>query len=183
MNKLAALFFIVALVWGVRAEQPTLALHLDFNSLQLKREAVVKVLRSAAARGYNAILWEIEDKVKWETCPECVHPEAFTKAEFKAILAEAKRLGLAPIPLFQTFGHAEYVLMHGNHPEWMEKGYFYYVDEPGGTNAVYGRKDTVEASAKRLSQFFPDFRLTVPYYHNPSVGGKDMTEAQIQYFG
>ena len=121
MNKLATLFFAAALVFGGRAEQPTLALHLDFNSLQLKREAVVKVLRSAAARGYNAILWEIEDKVKWETCPECVHPEAFTKAEFKAILAEAKRLGLAPIPLFQTFGHAEYVLMRGRHPEWMEK--------------------------------------------------------------
>ena len=116
-----ALAGAVALAACAAETTPVMALHLDFNSIQLKREAVVKTLRDAAAHGYNAILWEIEDKVKWETCPECVHPEAFTKQEFRSILAEAKRLGLAPIPLFQTFGHAEYVLMHGNHPEWMEK--------------------------------------------------------------
>ncbi len=36
------------------------------------------------------------------------------------ILSEARKLGLKPIPLLQTFGHAEYVLMKA-HPEWKEK--------------------------------------------------------------
>ena len=84
-----------------------LVLHLDFNTIQMKKEAVVDCLREAAGMGYNAVLWEIENKVRWETCPECVDPEAFSKEEFKQMLAEADRLGLEPIPLMQTFGHAE----------------------------------------------------------------------------
>ena len=42
-----------------------------------------------------------------------VHPDAFTKREFREILDEADRLRLEPIPLLQTFGHAEYVLTRG----------------------------------------------------------------------
>jgi len=97
-----------------------LVLHLDFNTIQMKRETVVSVLRTAAECGYNAILWEIENKVKWRTCPVCVHPEAFSKEEFREILGEAKSLGLKSIPLLQTFGHAEYILLKA-HPEWREK--------------------------------------------------------------
>lgn len=110
-----------------------LILHLDFNTIQMKKESVVDCLRNAAAAGYNAVLWEIENKVRWECCPECVHPEAFTKDEFRGILAEADRLGLRPIPLMQTFGHAEYVLMTGHHPGWMEDPEFpacYCVSNP-----------------------------------------------------
>ena len=89
-----------------------LVLHLDFNTIQMKEASVVDCLRQAADMGYNAVLWEIENKVRWEACPECVDPEAFSKDEFKRILSEADRLGLEPIPLMQTFGHAEYVLRH-----------------------------------------------------------------------
>ena len=97
-----------------------LVLHLDFNTIQMKKEAVVDCLREAAEMGYNAVLWEIENKVRWETCPECVDPEAFSKDEFRQILAEAYRLGLEPIPLMQTFGHAEYILRHDKYAEWKE---------------------------------------------------------------
>ena len=97
-----------------------LVLHLDFNTIQMKKDAVVDCLREAAGMGYNAVLWEIENKVRWETCPECVDPEAFSKDEFKQMLAEADRLGLEPIPLMQTFGHAEYILRHGKYADWKE---------------------------------------------------------------
>lgn len=95
---------------GERRVDGLLALHLDFNTLQFRKETVLALLRQAAADGYNAVLWEIENKVRWECCPEAVAPNSFTKDEFRALLAEAKRLGLEPIPLMQTFGHAEYVL-------------------------------------------------------------------------
>jgi len=97
-----------------------LVLHLDFNTIQMKKDAVVDCLREAAGMGYNAVLWEIENKVRWETCPECVDSEAFSKDEFRRILAEADRLGLEPIPLMQTFGHAEYILRHEKYAEWKE---------------------------------------------------------------
>lgn len=97
-----------------------LVLHLDFNTIQMKEDSVVECLRQASAMGYNAVLWEVENKVRWETCPECVDPEAFSKDAFRRILAEADSLGLEPIPLMQTFGHAEYVLQHDKYADWKE---------------------------------------------------------------
>lgn len=97
-----------------------LILHLDFNSIQMRKDAVIGHLRTAAAAGYTAVLWEVEDKIRWETCPECVHPEAFSKREFRTILEEADRLGLEPIPLLQTFGHAEYILRREKYRAWRE---------------------------------------------------------------
>ena len=114
-------------------EEPILALHLDFNSVQLRRQTVEEILDRAAKMGYNAILWEIENKVRWESHPEIVGEEAFSKDEFRALLARARRLGLRPIPLFQTLGHGEYVLMHGGHADWMEDPEFpacYCVTKP-----------------------------------------------------
>lgn len=97
-----------------------LVLHMDMNSIRMRRDAIVDHLREASSMGYNAVLWEVEDKIKWETCPECVHPEAFSKREFREILAEAESLGLEPIPLMQTFAHAEYILSHEKYRPWRE---------------------------------------------------------------
>ena len=89
-----------------------LVFHFDFNSLQHGRTAIVEMLEHVAAAGYDAVLWEIENAVRWECCPEVASPDAFTKDEFREILRAAKSLGLEPIPLMQTFGHGEYVLRH-----------------------------------------------------------------------
>lgn len=70
--------------------------------------------------GYTAILWELEDKIAWETCPECVSCEAFSKRSFRRILEYARSVGLENIPLLQTIGHAEYVLKHPKFHQWRE---------------------------------------------------------------
>ena len=84
--------------------------HLDFNFLMLTKEEIRRQLASVAAMGYNAILWELEDKVRFETIAPCIHPDALSKEEFAEILAYSRNLGLEPIPLLQTLGHGEYVL-------------------------------------------------------------------------
>jgi len=84
--------------------------HVDMNIAQFRGPYLKSELKALAARGYNAIIWEVENNIRWETCPECVSPDAFTKAEFKDILAYSRSLGLEPIPLLQTLGHCEYVL-------------------------------------------------------------------------
>jgi len=86
--------------------------HMDFNFVALRKDYLRAWLRRLPALGFNAILWELEDKVRWQTCPECVWPEALSKTTFREILAETRALGLEPIPLLQTVGHAEYVLQH-----------------------------------------------------------------------
>ena len=84
--------------------------HIDMNIAQFRGPYLKDRLKELAARGYNAILWEVENNIRWETCPECVSPDAFSKAEFQDILAYSRSLGLEPIPLLQTIGHCEYVL-------------------------------------------------------------------------
>ena len=99
-----------SLALDILAAAPELVLHLDFNTIQMKRGTVSEMLKAAAESGYTHVLWEIEDKVRLESCPEAAHPEAFSKAEFKTMLAEAKKLGLKNFPLLQTFGHGEYIM-------------------------------------------------------------------------
>ena len=84
--------------------------HIDMNISQFRSAYLKKELKVLAELGYNTIVWEVENNIRWETCPECVSPDAFTKVEFKDILAYSRSLGLEPIPLLQTLGHCEYVL-------------------------------------------------------------------------
>jgi hypothetical protein len=86
--------------------------HIDMNISQFTGPYLKKELKRLADLGYDTIIWEVENNIQWETCPECVSPDAFSKAEFKDILAYSRRLGLEPIPLLQTIGHCEYVLKH-----------------------------------------------------------------------
>lgn len=89
--------------------------HIDLNFSCLREDYLRKWLKKIADAGYNAILWEIEDKVRLDNCPACIWPEALTKEEFKDILSYSRSLGLEPIPLLQTVGHGEYILMHGEY--------------------------------------------------------------------
>jgi len=132
-KMLLAAVAMSTLAAGMSHADQLLIMHLDFNTIQMRKDAVIDCLRNGAKAGYNAVLWEVEDKIRWESCPSCVHPEAFTKAEFREILAEAARLKLEPIPLMQTVGHAEYVLRCSEYAGWMEQGDFpacYCVSRP-----------------------------------------------------
>lgn len=108
--------------------------HIDMNFLMMNRNVFKPLLENLAAMGYNAILWEVEDKIQWETCPECVHPEAFTKEEFSELLAYSRSLGLEPIPLLQTLGHGEYVMSCSEYAQLREVEEYtdcYCVCKPG----------------------------------------------------
>lgn len=113
---LALLLFapLFAFSSGTKSEQ-LLVFHLDFNVIQMKRELVMELLHTASNAGYNAILWEIENKVELPSIAPAVSPDAFSREEFKEILIEADKLGLEAIPLMQTFGHGEYIM---NCPEY-----------------------------------------------------------------
>jgi len=94
--------------------------HIDMNIAQFRGPYLKTELEALAAKGYNTILWEVENNIRWETCPECVSPDAFTKAEFKDILDYSRSLGLEPIPLLQTIGHCEYVLKNERYKPFAE---------------------------------------------------------------
>lgn len=100
-------------------------LHIDMNMAAFTYTALENMIDKAANIGYDAILWELEDKIRWETCPECVNLDAMTKDEFKKLLERSRAHGLVNIPLLQTLGHAEYVLTHEKYFKFREKEEFY----------------------------------------------------------
>ncbi|HBG26680.1 MAG: hypothetical protein A2Y10_18480 [Planctomycetes bacterium GWF2_41_51] len=89
--------------------------HIDMNIGQFTAAYLEKWLKEFAALGYDAIIWEVENNIQWQTCPECASPDAFTKNEFKDILKLCKSLGMESIPLLQTLGHCEYVLKNSKY--------------------------------------------------------------------
>ena len=144
---------------------PLIIFHIDLNSVALKEDYLRKWLLKAADMGYNAVLWEVEDKVKWETCPECVSPDAFSKKTFKEIVKYSKSLGLEPIPLLQTVGHAEYVLRH--------KKYISFKEDPLKYDCYATGKPELRKFIKSWIKEYLDLFGGIRYFH---LGGDEAYE-------
>jgi len=86
--------------------------HIDMNIARFRYDYLKRWLLRLSNLGYNTILWEIENNIKWESCPECVAKDAFSKHEFNELLDYCESLGLESIPVLQTLGHCEYVIKH-----------------------------------------------------------------------
>ena len=54
-------------------------------------------------------------------------------------------------------------------PEWLEKAYFYPVDEPGNV----GKLDEINYWGSVLAEYWPEYKLIVPMHLNASVAGGD----------
>jgi hypothetical protein len=94
--------------------------HIDMHMAHYRADYLSDWLVRLAQRGYDTVLWEVENNVAWETCPECIAPDAMTRGEFAAVLAQCRALGMEAVPLFQTFAHAEYVLQHEKYAGFRE---------------------------------------------------------------
>ncbi len=136
--------------------------HIDLNSVALNENYIRKWLKNVADMGYNAVLWEVENKIKWETCPKCVSPDAFSKETFKKILSYSRSLGLEPIPLLQTVGHAEYVLQH--------KKYFSFREDSTRYDCYATCKPEVRIFLKTWIDEYLDLFGEIKYFH---LGGDE----------
>ena len=64
-----------------------------------------------------------------------------------------------------------------DHPDWMKKGFYYYVDEPTNT----GLLNNLAAAGNRLSGTFPGYRQVSPFFTNFTVGDVDQIEFMTPY--
>ncbi len=136
--------------------------HMDMNYVASRPAVIREMIHFAAENGYNAILWEVENKIQWKTCPSAVDPEAMTIAEFRAILQESRELGLEPIPLLQTIGHGEYIMMHPEYTalrELPERYDCYCVSKPE-------TRDFLKAMIREYKEVFGELK----YFH---LGGDE----------
>lgn len=62
-------------------------------------------------------------------------------------------------------------------PEWLEKAYFYPVDEPGNV----GKLDEINYYGQMLKEHFPGYKLIVPMHVNYNVSGGDYFSYVSEY--
>lgn len=149
-------------LWRLNMSDQLCIYHLDFNFVNIKPSYLRIWLRRVANAGYNAILWELEDKVQWETCSEAVWPEAMSKQEFRELLNEASELGLEAIPLLQTIGHGEYILK--------QKAYAHMRELPERHDCYCTERPETRSFLKSLIREYLDLFGDIKHFH---LGGDE----------
>ena len=67
--------------------------------------------------------------------------------------------------------------MLSQNPEWLEKGYFYYVDEPTNADLLYA----LQSHGDRLATTYPGYRQISPFFTNITIEGKDQISFMQPY--
>ncbi|GAB2483514.1 family 20 glycosylhydrolase [Algoriphagus taiwanensis] len=96
-------------------DEPSLdyrAVHLDVKHHLEKKEYYFELMDRFAAQKINAVIVEIEDKLKYELQPKVGSSDAFTVAEWKELSDYALARHIRISPLVQGLGHASFILKH-----------------------------------------------------------------------
>ncbi len=88
------------------------AVHFDnkhhLNTMKYYYECIDKLARYKV----NAVMWEVEDKLRYARRPEVASPNAISKQEMQALSRYAMERNVEISPLIQGLGHASYILKH-----------------------------------------------------------------------
>lgn len=94
---------------------PTLsyrAVHLDTKHHLDRMDYYYKMMDKLARYKVNAVIWELEDKLRFTRRPEIASPNAISKQEMEALCRYAKERNIDVSPLIQGLGHAGFILKH-----------------------------------------------------------------------
>lgn len=87
-----------------------LAYHIDLKCAMWRQDYIESWAERLAAWGFDTVVIEIEDKLKFSRHPTISHPEAFSKEAMGQLVATCRAHGIDVVPMVQSLGHAEYVL-------------------------------------------------------------------------
>ena len=96
-------------------DEPALAyraIHLDVKHHLEKKEYYYELMDRFAAQKINAVIVEIEDKLKYKLQPKVGASDAFSIEDWKAISDYAMQRNIRISPLVQGLGHASFILKH-----------------------------------------------------------------------
>ncbi len=88
------------------------AVHLDTKHHLDRMEYYYRMVDRLARYKVNAIIWELEDKLRFTRRPEVAAPNAISKQEMQALCRYAKERNVEISPLVQGLGHAGFILKH-----------------------------------------------------------------------
>ncbi len=88
------------------------AIHLDTKHHLDAMNYYYDMVDKLAYYKINAIIWELEDKLRYTRRPEIAAPNAISKQEMQALCRYAKDRNVEISPLVQGLGHAGFILKH-----------------------------------------------------------------------
>lgn len=88
------------------------AIHLDTKHHLDRTAYYYRLLDKLARYKINAVIWELEDKLRFTRRPEVGAPNAISKQEMQSICRYAKERNINISPLVQGLGHAGFILKH-----------------------------------------------------------------------
>lgn len=88
------------------------AVHFDTKHHLSNIEYYYRSIDKLSKYKINAVIWEIEDKLKYSRRPEIASPNAISKQEMQAISDYAIERNVEISPLVQGLGHASFILKH-----------------------------------------------------------------------
>jgi hypothetical protein len=87
-----------------------LAFHFDLKRPMWRRDSMHTMVGRLKEWGFNTILYEIEDKLKFKNHPAISHKDVWSQEETSDFVAECCSLAVEVIPLMQSLAHAECVV-------------------------------------------------------------------------
>lgn len=96
-------------------DYPTIAyraIHLDTKHHLDRMDYYYRMVDKLARYKINAIIWELEDKLRFTRRPEVAAPNAISKQEMQALCRYAQQRHVEISPLVQGLGHAGFILKH-----------------------------------------------------------------------
>lgn len=88
------------------------SVHLDIKHHLEKTEYYYQLLDKLASYKINAIIAEVEDKIKFERHPKISSADALSKQEWQQLSDYAQERNIEISPLMQGLGHSSFVLKH-----------------------------------------------------------------------
>lgn len=88
------------------------AVHLDTKHHLDRMDYYYRMIDRLARYKVNAIIWELEDKLRFTRRPEIGAPNAISKQEMQTLCRYAKERNVEISPLVQGLGHAGFILKH-----------------------------------------------------------------------
>ena len=88
------------------------AVHLDTKHHLDRMDYYYRMVDKLARYKVNAVIWELEDKLRFTRRPEVGAPNAISKQEMQALCRYAKERNVEISPLVQGLGHAGFILKH-----------------------------------------------------------------------
>ncbi|MBC6368995.1 family 20 glycosylhydrolase [Algoriphagus sp. AK58] len=139
------------------------AVHLDVKHHLEKKEYYFELMDRFAAQKINAVIVEIEDKLKYELQPKVGSSDAFTISEWKELSDYAMARHIRISPLVQGLGHASFILKH---PEYIPLR-----DDP---ESDWAFNPLNEETYKVQFDLYEDALKAFPYANYLHVGGDEV---------